>query len=73
MIEMSNLEQLKQFNKLTSDSFHKQKNFIKKVLGGKVTQCPTCQQSLSILMRDGDEMSHIQCQKKCTDIELDCS
>lgn len=69
---MPNLQQLQSFNKQTSDSFHKQKNFIKKVFAGKITQCSVCGQPLTIVMRDKNEKSHIQCAKKCTDIELDC-
>jgi hypothetical protein len=70
---MFELSQLKSFNKLTSDSFHQQKNFIKKVLAGRITQCPQCKQNLTIHMSHKDEPSTIRCQKKCTDIELDCS
>jgi hypothetical protein len=70
---MSELSQFKLFNKLTSDSFHQQKNFIKKVLSGRITQCPECHQNLTINMSNTDEQSTICCAKKCTDIELDCS
>lgn len=71
--QLSQLSQLKSFNKLTSDSFHQQKNFIKKVLAGRITKCPQCQQNLTINMSNSDEQSTIRCVKKCTDIELDCS
>ena len=70
---MSDLAQFSSFNKITSDSFHQQKNFIKKVLAGKITQCPKCKQALKIHMSNTDEQSTIYCIKKCTDIELDCS
>lgn len=69
----SQLSQLKSFNKLTSDSFHQQKHFIKKVLSGRITQCPQCHQNLTINMSDTSVQSTIRCAKKCTDIELDCS
>ncbi len=70
---MPDISQLSSFNKSTSQSFHQQKNFIKKVLNGKIHQCPVCKQALKINLTDGKEQSTICCQKKCTDIELDCS
>lgn len=70
---MSELAQLKSFNKITSDSFHQQKNFIKKVLSGRITQCPECGQILKINMSNTNEQSTIRCAKQCTDIELDCT
>ncbi|GAA6205261.1 hypothetical protein [Thalassotalea sp. SU-HH00458] len=70
---MFELTQLKSFNKSTSDSFHQQKNFIKKVLAGRISQCPQCKQNLTINLSHLDEPSTIRCAKKCTDIELDCS
>jgi hypothetical protein len=70
---MSELAQLKSFNKITSDSFHQQKNFIKKVLSGRITQCPDCGQTLKINMSNTNEQSTIRCANLCTDIELDCS
>ncbi len=70
---MSDLSLLSSFNKMTNKSFHQQKNFIKKVLAGKISQCPVCKLPLNIQLTDGKEQSTIQCNKKCTDIELDCS
>ncbi|GLX77050.1 hypothetical protein tinsulaeT_03900 [Thalassotalea insulae] len=69
---MTDISQLTSFAKLTSKSFHQQKNFIKKVLIGKVTHCPQCQHPLDIYLTDNGESS-IRCKKRCTDIELDCS
>ncbi len=68
---MTDISQLSSLVKLTSKSFHQQKNFIKKVLAGKVTQCPQCRQALSIYLTNDGESS-IRCPKLCTDIELDC-
>lgn len=67
------LEKIKAFNSQASDSYHKQRNFIKKVLSGRITTCPNCQQVLSITMSQSDSPSIICCVNKCTDIELDCS
>jgi len=70
---MADMSLLSSFNKATSKSFHQQKNFIKKVLAGKVSQCPVCKQALTIHLTEASEQSTISCAKKCTDIELDCS
>jgi hypothetical protein len=58
-------------NKVTSDSFHKQKAMIKKVLAGKTVVCGTCQQSLILVPTNKDGLAYINCQKGCTNIELD--
>ncbi len=70
---MPDLSSLSSFNKMTSNSFHQQKNFIKKVLAGKIQQCPVCKQPLTIQLTETHSQSTIQCKKKCTDIELDCT
>lgn len=58
-------------NKETSDSFHKQKAVIKKVLAGKVVTCSHCQQALVLIPTDNDGHAYINCQKGCTNIELE--
>ncbi len=68
---MSDISQLQSLAKLSSQSFHQQKNFIKKVLAGRIVQCPHCQKNLSVYLTDQGESS-IRCAKKCTDIALDC-
>lgn len=58
-------------NKETSDSFHKQKNLIKKVLAGKTVACATCQQNLILVPKNQEGHAYINCQKGCTNIELE--
>lgn len=57
--------------KASSKSYHQQKNFIKNVLNGKVQQCPTCQQTLTIVLDNSTGSNGIYCIKKCTDISLE--
>lgn len=64
---------IKQLNKKFSDSFANQKQFIKKVLAGKVTQCPQCHQPINIVMDDKSGAGKIKCAKQCTDVELELS
>lgn len=65
------LSVLKAFNKKSADGFHQQKHFIKKVLIGKVTQCPQCNQQLQVQLPDKNKLGHIICAKKCTDIQFE--
>ena len=58
-------------NKQTSDSYHKQRNFIKKVLIGKISTCPICQQTLIVDVSNIGNLSRIHCRSKCTDIEFE--
>jgi len=65
---------IKQFKSLTDSSaksFHQQKAFIKKVLAGKLNNCPVCKQPLKVVLEGKDVQSGIYCHKKCTDIALD--
>lgn len=58
-------------NKETSDSFHKQKAVIKKVLAGKTLACETCQQVLVLVPKNQEGHAYINCKKGCTNIELE--
>lgn len=58
-------------NKETSDSFHKQKALIKKVLAGKTVACNRCKQPLLLVPKNKEGQAYIRCKKGCTDIELD--
>lgn len=58
-------------NKETSDSFHKQKAVIKKVLAGKSVVCGTCQLTLVLVPTNKEGHAYINCQKGCTNIELE--
>ena len=60
-----------QLAKLSAKSYHQQKSFIKNVLNGKITHCPVCKQSLSVVLTGQDRQTGIYCAKKCTDIALD--
>lgn len=56
-------------NKLSANTFNKQKAMIKNVLAGKPVKCPTCQQP--VLLSSADEQLSLKCAKGCTDILLD--
>jgi len=57
--------------KSSSDSFHRQKALLKKVMAGKKTACPACGQTLALVPGKSGEKLHVSCNKGCTDIELD--
>ncbi len=66
------------FNKVTSQSFKKQKGFIKRVLTGKNSQCPECGNGVELVLpeqnakqKNAQKNPGIYCKKGCTDIELD--
>ncbi|QYJ77840.1 hypothetical protein [Shewanella acanthi] len=61
-------------NKSTAASFNEQKNLIKRVLKGQAAQCPSCKQSLKVILPEqvkAEQLAGIYCAKGCTDIELD--
>ncbi|MCZ2721595.1 hypothetical protein O1D97_07990 [Marinomonas sp. 15G1-11] len=58
-------------NRETSDSFHKQKAKIKKVLAGKAVVCDVCQQGLTLVPANKEGRAYINCKKGCTNIELE--
>lgn len=58
-------------NKETSDSYHKQKARIKKVLAGKTVNCDMCQQILLLVPKNSDGLAYIKCKKGCSNIELE--
>ena len=60
-----------QLQKKSSDSFHRQKSLIKKVMAGKKTACPVCGQMISLVAAKANEKLSLSCKKGCTDIELD--
>lgn len=57
--------------KNSSDSFHRQKALIKKVMAGKKSACPVCGQSIVLAQAKSAEKLTLSCKKGCTDIELD--
>ncbi|WDE06612.1 hypothetical protein SG34_006790 [Thalassomonas viridans] len=57
--------------KSSSDSFHRQKALLKKVMAGKKTPCPVCGETLALAQAKAAEKLKVGCQKGCTDIELD--
>ncbi len=58
-------------NKSTSQSFHKQKDIIKKVLSGKSVVCENCAQTLSLVPKNAAGHAYVNCIKGCTNIELE--
>lgn len=57
-------------NKQTSDSFHAQRNLLKKVFKGEQVPCQHCQQSLALIPAQ-DGVAFVSCNKGCTKIELE--
>ncbi|NQY35200.1 MAG: hypothetical protein HRT37_09590 [Alteromonadaceae bacterium] len=76
---MIDAKQFASLQKMSSKSFHQQKNLIKNVMAGKKTFCPECDQLLVLTLPDTGEPSKlnkapgISCVKGCTDIQLDFS
>lgn len=62
------LSQLTQLSERYSKSYQQQKIFIKKVLQGKLQQCPACGQQLNIDLGEKGNQGAICCEKGCTDI-----
>ena len=61
-------------NQTTAASFNEQKNLIKRVFKGKPVQCPSCKQTLKVVLPEqvkAEQTAGIFCAKGCTDIELD--
>ena len=58
-------------NKETSDSYHKQKALIKKVLSGKNVACVSCHNNLELVPKNKEGLAYIRCKKGCTNIELE--
>jgi len=57
-------------NKKSANSFHQQRNQIKKVLRGDNVPCDTCNQPLALLSSTQEE-AHIGCKKSCTMINME--
>ncbi|WDE10680.1 hypothetical protein [Thalassomonas haliotis] len=64
-------KQFAQLQKNSSDSFHRQKALIKKVMAGKNSACPVCRQTVALVPAKTGEKLTLSCKKGCTDIELD--
>lgn len=61
-------------NKISSKSFHEQRNTIKKVCLGKTVLCTNCNQPLKLLppvKGNEDKKTGVSCDKGCTYIELE--
>jgi hypothetical protein len=67
------IKQFKTLEKQSADSFHKQKNTIKKVLAGKIVNCLVCKKPLAFQdnLKQKNQPAQLKCAKGCTDIELD--
>jgi hypothetical protein len=57
-------------NKQAANSFHQQRNLIKKVCRGDKVLCSHCQQPL-VLKPPSNKVALISCTKGCTSIELE--
>ncbi|MDP2560648.1 hypothetical protein [Psychrobium sp. 1_MG-2023] len=59
-----------QQNRDAANSFHQQRNIIKKVCRGEKVNCEHCQQVLT-LTPPVEGVAYISCQKGCTKVELE--
>lgn len=66
---MSNID-FSTLTKNANNSFHQQRNQIKKVLRGDKVKCHQCQQLISLINSD-NEQAQIGCNKGCTLINMD--
>ena len=57
-------------NKNAADSYHQQRNLIKKVCKGELINCQHCQLIISLIPAQ-DGIAFIRCNKGCTNIELE--
>ncbi|MEJ6475999.1 hypothetical protein PQI63_16965 [Pseudoalteromonas piscicida] len=61
-----------QLNKKSSKSFNDQKALIKKLSQGRVVNCTSCQQPITLTLNpESHNRAIARCQKGCTLIELD--
>ncbi|MBH0058928.1 hypothetical protein I6F65_18455 [Pseudoalteromonas sp. SWXJZ94C] len=59
-------------NKKTSDSFHKQRNMLKKLGQGKTIKCEKCDGVLKLdLATDESSKGVVKCKQGCTNIMLE--
>lgn len=68
-----NIEQFKALKKSSSDSYHQQKNMIKKIMLGQPVKCKTCNQSIKLTPANDEHLTLLTCPKGCTDIQLEIS
>ncbi|MBQ4834158.1 hypothetical protein J8L70_12965 [Pseudoalteromonas sp. MMG010] len=59
-------------NKQASNSFHRQRNILKKLAQGQEIQCDSCNKPLSLNLNNNDDNKGlISCQAGCTHILLE--
>jgi len=58
-------------NKQSANSFHKQKNLLKKLMQGQLVNCPHCKQTIKLYLPEDNVKPGARCAKGCTDIDLD--
>ncbi len=68
---MINIQQFKQLQKNSHQSYQQQKALIKKVLAGKTVFCEVCKQPLQLRLPEQYEQSGIFCHNGCTEIQLE--
>ena len=68
---MIDIKQFSALQKLSKDSFAKQKQLMKKVMAGQTVLCSTCQQPLYLFTPESGDATGIRCKKGCIDIQLD--
>ncbi len=60
-------------NKQTSNSFHQQKNTIKKLMQGKTILCSHCNHPIKLYLPEDKQANGARCDKGCTNIALEFS
>lgn len=65
------LKRFAEIQKASKASFFEQKKLLKQVMSGRVVQCTTCQQPLTLYTPEQGDLTGIRCAKGCTDIALD--
>lgn len=71
MMNNIDLSKFKRLSKQSAQSFHQQKKLITKLMRGEAVKCEVCQQNIAIIPASKDQPLKLQCEKKCTDLELD--
>jgi hypothetical protein len=61
-----------EINKKASESFHQQRNILKKLAQGRTIKCEVCNMPLNLnLNTNKADKGHVNCKKGCTDIMLE--
>jgi hypothetical protein len=68
---MIDIKMFASLQKASKVSFAKQKQIVKKVMGGQTVLCSKCKQPLFLFTPEHDQVPGIRCNQGCTDLQLD--